>query len=166
MIMDYHILESFLKAASITKEALDDEACKLLSIYVAYTRALYLVHQQNHWQAQSYGDHLLFQRLYEESQVLADDAAERTVGLCGKLLFQGSESIISKKFLVKDDTLAACLESSLAIEKSFQDVCKNVYNTLKDKNMLSLGLDDMIMAQASNSETHIYLLQQALKGAK
>lgn len=168
--MDYFI-DGFLAAAGvkpqITKAAqqeMDDEACKLLSMYLAFTRALYLVHQENHWQAQDYGQHILFQRLYEEASEVQDDAAERVMGLCGQVSFEGAESAIAKRFAVKNPGLVDCLESSLAIEKAFQELCKDTYNTLDKKDMLTLGLDDLIMSQASVGETHIYLLQQALKG--
>ena len=162
--MDYSLVDGFLRA--VAQDAMDDEACKLLSTYVAFTRALGLLHQQNHWIAQDYGDHLLFERLYDESQELADGAAERVMGLCNKLSLEGAESVIAQRFAAKEESLVGCLESSLAIEKAFQDVCKKTYDTLKEKDMITLGLDDMIMGQASDGETHIYLLQQALKGAQ
>ena len=141
----------------------DEEACKLLSTYVAFLRVMYLVHQKNHWDALRYGDHLLFQRIYEDVGTLADDAAERVIGLCGKLADVPMDGFI-KEFSHKEDTLTSTLESSLSIEKAFLDLNKKTYEALKEKNMMTLGLDDMIMAQASESEVHVYLLQQALKG--
>lgn len=146
------------------QNSMSDEACKLLSLYVAFTRALYLLHQQNHWEALSYGDHLLFQRLYEDAQEIADDTAERVMGLCGKIDFNGKESDIVQKFLPKDKSFQGLVQSSLAIEKAFQVLCKKVYDFLKEKEMITLGLDDLIMGQASDGEVHLYLLQQALKG--
>lgn len=144
--------------------AMDEESCKLLSMYVAFTKALYLIHQQNHWEAKNYGDHLLFQRLYEDAQEMADDAAERAMGLCGEVEFNGQEIIIAEKFISKEKTLQRLIGSSLAIEKAFQVIAKKTYDTLKEKDMMTLGLDDLIMGQASDSEVHLYLLQQALKG--
>ncbi len=159
-----NLLDGFL-GKKTAQQAMDEEAHKLLSFYVAFTRAMSLLHQENHWAAQHYGDHLLFQRLYEEVQgEIVDDAAERVVGLCGSLLLQGTESDIAKKFSPKDKTITSLLKSSLAIEKAFQSICKKTYEEIKDKDMMTLGLDDLIMAQASIGETHIYLLQQELKG--
>lgn len=165
--MDYKTLESFANTYYIktAQQTMDEESKKLLSMYVAFARTMYLLHQENHWAAQHYGDHLLFQRLYEEVQEeIVDDAAERVIGLCGSLLLEGTEGVIKKKFSPKTDTLKDLLESSLAIEKAFQQLCKKTYKEIKDKGMMTLGLDDMIMAQASVGETHIYLLQQELKG--
>lgn len=162
LIVSESLLDGFF-GTKVAAESMDDEACKILSAYVAFTRALYLTHQQNHWDAQAYGDHLLFQRLYEGAQEMADDAAERVKGLCGEVIFEGEEAI-TKKFEPHVKTMSSLLESSLAIEKAFQDVCQNTYDALKEKDMMTLGLDDLLMSQASQSEVHIYLLHQALKG--
>ena len=162
LVVSEHLIDGFF-GVKIAADAMDEEACKILSAYVAFTRALYMLHQQNHWEAQAYGDHLLFQRLYEDAQDLADDAAERTMGLCGEVGFEGAEAI-AKKFEARVKTLSSLLESSLEIERAFQDVSQNTYSALKEKEMLTLGLDDLIMSQASVGEVHIYLLQQALKG--
>jgi DNA-binding ferritin-like protein len=158
------ILDDFL-GKKTAQQKMDDEAHKLLSAYVAFARALYLLHQQNHWAAQHYGDHLLFQRLYEEVQEeIVDDAAERVIGLCGSLLFEGAEAGITRKYAPKEKTLLSLLQSSLNIEKAFQKLCKKTYDEIKGKDMMTLGLDDLIMAQASVGETHIYLLEQSLSG--
>jgi DNA-binding ferritin-like protein len=162
LVVSENLLDGFF-GIKIAAESMDEESCKILSAYVAFTRALYMLHQQNHWEAQAYGDHLLFQRLYEDAQDLADDAAERTMGLCGDIIFEGPEAI-AKKFEARVKTLSSLIKSSLEIERAFQDVNQNTYNVLKEKEMLTLGLDDLIMSQASQGEVHIYLLQQALKG--
>lgn len=163
LVVSENLLDSFF-GTKVAAESMDEEACKILSAYVAFTRALYILHQQSHWEAQAYGDHLLFQRLYEDAQTLSDDAAERAKGLCGdKVIFEGEEAI-AKKFEPKIKTLSSLLESSLEIEKAFQVVNQNTYDALKSNDMITLGLDDLLMSQASQSEVHIYLLQQALKG--
>jgi DNA-binding ferritin-like protein len=162
LVISENILDDFF-GTKIAAENMDEESKKILSVYVAFTRALYILHQQNHWDSTVYGNHLLFQRLYEDSQTLADDAAERVIGLCGEAIFEGEEAI-AKKFEPRIKTMSSLLESSLAIEKAFQEVNQNTYDAIKEKDMMSLGLDDLLMSQASQGEVHIYLLQQALKG--
>lgn len=157
------LLDGFI-GNKTAQQAMDDEACKLLSRYVAVIRAMYLLHQQNHWDSQNYGDHLLFQRIYEEVQELADDAAERVIGLCGELEFDGAESAIAQRFSATEKSLTSLIQSSIAITKTFLAMAKKTYETISEKDMMTLGLDDLIMAQASTAETHMYLLQQALKG--
>ena len=165
LVVSERILDDFLGLkVSEGQQKPDEETHKILSMYVATLRALVLVHQQNHWATQHYGDHLLFERLYDDVTGMVDDAAERVVGLCGSLLFQGTEAAIAKKFEPKDDKLISFVNSSLDAEKAFQEVAKSTYSTLKEKDVLTLGLDDLIMSQASEGEVHLYLLQQAGKG--
>jgi DNA-binding ferritin-like protein len=150
---------------AIAQASMDEESTNLLSIYLAFTRAMYITHQQNHWLAKNYNDHLLFQRLYEETVELVDGTAERVVGLCQVDSFKEFQSIASK-FNPKEISMVGLLSSSLEIERAFQKLSKKVYDTLKEKDMLTLGLDDLLMSQASTGESHIYLLQQAISEYK
>ena len=165
---DDYIISGFLKAAALGKKAqekMDEESCKVLSLYVCFLRGMALVHQNNHWAALSFGDHLLFQRLYEETQEIVDEAAERVVGLCGELMYEGKESFIAAKFAAESkDSIKSLLESSLAVERYFSELVKKTYEHLKDNEELTLGLDDLLMSQASVGESHVYLLKQAIKG--
>ena len=146
----------------IAKRSAED----MMSLYVVFLRALYQIHQNNHWKAIDYGHHLLFERLYNLVKDLVDESAEKTIGLFGNLSKQDKVSSIAAQFSpdkFKDNEAVSCLLSSLSAEKAFQKYATHVYNTLKDSNM-TLGLDDMIMSHVNKSELHTYLLQQALKG--
>jgi DNA-binding ferritin-like protein len=168
MLNDY-ILNGFIKAASLNKSAqdskMDEESCKLMSAYTTFTRAVYLIHQQNHWNAVSYEDHLLFERLYNGASERADEAAERTMGLCGKILFEGKEVEILMKLTSDKESRESLIQSSIDAEKEFIEIANNTMKTLEEKDQSTLGLEDMIPAHVSLSETHLYLLQQNLKGA-
>ena len=136
----------------------------MASLYVAYLRALYQIHQNNHWKTKGdnfYGNHLLFQRLYEETQGMADGAAEKAMGVFGELDVR-PETIaqITEKFNA-DNYKGDTVQSSLNAEKGFQALSRQFYDTLEEAGALSLGWDDAIMANANTSESHIYLLQQA-----
>lgn len=139
---------------------------KLMSAYVGFLRVLYLVHQNNHWEvsgSNAYGNHLLFERVYDGVEELLDEAAEKCIGVYGGLDSLNIDSIIDK-FKVKDSSDPnAYVKSSLAAEKAFQALAEKTYQALKDSSTLTLGVDDMIMSQYSKSEVHTYLLQQALK---
>lgn len=151
-------LAAQLKIANDT----DEEVNSLMSQYVAITKALYLLHQQNHWDAISHGNHLLFERLYEEVLEISDETAERVIGLCGDVKFGGFEEI-ALKFMPQEKTNDSLLKSSLALEEAYQQFSKKLYDTLKEKDFITLGLDDLIMGNASEGENRIYLLKQALK---
>jgi DNA-binding ferritin-like protein len=165
----------FEKRAKITKEdtilerffsnagTLSEEAHKQLSLYVGFLRALYLIHQQNHWETKMYQQHLLFQRLYENVFESVDDAGEKVVGLFGKILSKNIEFEIVKQFKVENPDVKSCVECSLRAEKGYQNLARKIYDGLKERNELTLGLDDMLMSQANDGETRIYLLQQSIE---
>jgi DNA-binding ferritin-like protein len=148
------------------KFADERKSVDVMSLYVAFTRALYLVHQQNHWESKSYDFHLLLQRIYESTQEMSDDAAEKTIGIFGELTKQDKISSIAAQFSSSKfgDDKFSVIKSSLAGEEAFQKFATHVYKTLKESGDLTLGMDDLIMSQVSKSELHTYLLKQVLKG--
>jgi DNA-binding ferritin-like protein len=132
-------------------------AVEKMSLYVVFLKALYLIHEMNHWKVkQNYGNHLMFQRLFEGVQEMVDEAAEKTIGVYGDLVSQDHVDELTKFFNPDGD-----IESSLKAEKAFQTFATNLYNDLKESGELTLGVDDMIMGHVSSSEVNTYLLQQA-----
>lgn len=148
-----------------------DKCSKAAALYVATLRAIYFIHQQNHWLTSGndfYGDHLLFQRLYEAVQEDIDGAAEKFIGIMGPDCMNYSlQSDLIHKVTSKYANLAdKHLECSLAIEKDFIKFSKTVYECFEAEGTMTLGLDDFIMATASKREDAVYLLQQAMGGLK
>jgi DNA-binding ferritin-like protein len=139
---------------------------KLANLYVASLKAIYTIHQHNHWTTNGagfYEQHLLFERLYQSAQESADLAAEKMVGLFGvesvdyKLQNELSAKIFSRYDSVSDDHLAL----SLKAEKDFLKYSEDLYNQLKEMGKMTQGLDDCILSIASKREEACYLLQQA-----
>ena len=149
-----------------------ENAKKLLGTYVAFLRSLYLLHQNHHWQTNGldfYGNHLLFQRIYESAQENADDAAEKAVGLCGCDCIDLAPQIllintILKKYAIntKNCEPIKFIQASLQAEEDFLKFSEKIYNSLKEKNQITLGLDDMLMSIANKREGSVYLLKQIL----
>jgi len=162
LVISESIIDKFF-GTKIAADSMDDAACKILSSYLSMLRAMFILHQQNHWDSLAYQEHLLFQRLYEDVHEMVDEAGEKIIGLCGHAIFENEEDL-AKKFVPRVKTFSSLIESSLNIERAFQNIAQNVYDTIKEKEMMTLGLDDQIMNHCSRSENHIYLLQQALKG--
>lgn len=146
------------------------ELKEICAKYIAFLRALYLLHQNHHWLISGnnfYGHHLLFERLYKSAQENADLAAEKFIGLFG------SESIGAKEqgkliadFLDKY-TSENYVEASLAAERDFLKFSNDVYYEFKNsEGKMTLGLDDMIMSIASQREESVYLLQQTAPTTK
>jgi DNA-binding ferritin-like protein len=135
---------------------------------LAALRAAYLTYRTAHWQARgdaSYGDHLMLQRIYEESEKHVDQVGERIVGYYGVSavdLSDQTERVAqwSTRFSREHDPVRASLTTS----ESVRDLVTDTYDVLQKHGHLSLGIDDMLMSISSSKDEHVYLLQQALDG--
>lgn len=153
---------SGIEASPAQKELIRSLLCEVL----ACLRAQYLSYQTSHWQVvgQSfYGDHLLFQRLYESVQDQIDQLAEKLVGYLGRESVDLSVQIADMAEFVSSWTLIDCHHKrGLQSESDLQLVLKQAYEGIKESGAMTLGLDDWIMATANAHEENEYLLQQAL----
>lgn len=145
-----------------------DQTIKIAALYVASLRAIALIHQHNHWTTKGemfYGEHLLFERLYDSTLENLDTAAEKFIGIFGDetLNYELQAELLNKILLKYSNLEGSPIEMSLAIEKDFLKFSKDTYDFFKKNNVLSLGLDDMIMEIASNREESVYLLKQTLQ---
>jgi len=141
-----------------------------LSVTIAFLRSCSIVHQTHHWQtrgASYYGDHLLFERLYNDSQGMIDTLAEksiafrqhpvvdpiRQVALIGKMVNHIYES--------QTTSGAESYPSvSLRAELLLLVLLKMVYKRLEGKECLTMGLDNLLQDMADKHEQFVYLLQQ------
>lgn len=144
-----------------------EKAAKIANLYVATLRSIYLTEQFCHWTTKGpdfYGNHLLFQRLYEGVAENADAAAEKMIGVFGKdALDCKTQCELINKVCAKYSSLAdKPLEQALAIEKDFIKLSEDLFNEFEKMNAMTLGLDDLIMSIANKREEAVYLLQQAL----
>lgn len=143
-----------------------DKCCKMAALYVAYLKAMAQIHQHNHWLSKGdsfYGDHLLFERIYDSALEDLDKAAEKFIGIFGEeCLDYAFQADLLNKVLCKYTKLDGnTIEMSLTVEKDFVKLSKVAYDCFEKEDTLTLGLDDMIMSIASNREESIYLLKQA-----
>lgn len=142
-------------------------AVHLLQHLLGLLRAQYWMYQEAHWQTRGpayYGNHLLFQRLYESVTDQVDTLAEKMVGIYGPQAV--SSAHVSPKFqqFVARWAPVPCLhERGLLSEADFQTVTRKVYGRLKALGEMSLGMDDFLMAAANDHETNQYLLRQVLR---
>ena len=141
---------------------------KTLLQLLSILRAVHWSHWTTHWRVKGdpfYGDHLLFQRLYEAAVEEVDCLAEKIVGEFGPEAV-GDLALMadSARFLEAhpgDDLVARALE----IEEHLQQALRKAYDSLKASGTLSLGMDDFLMATASAHETNLYLLRQKVRTA-
>jgi DNA-binding ferritin-like protein len=143
-----------------------DKCTKVACIYISTLKAIYIINQQNHWLSKGtsfYSSHLLFQRIYEKAQENLDTAAEKFIGLFGDEVVDYTIQVkFLNSILLKYSSLSL-FEQSLKIEEDFIKFSKQAYDCFEKEQKLSLGLDDMIMAIASDREEAVYLLKQSIK---
>jgi len=139
----------------------------LLKQLLGILRALHWSHWTSHWQVRgdtSYGDHLLFERLYTAITDEIDALAEKIVSYYGAEAVSALPSMeFSEDFLALYDETTDVYKRALLMETHFQNAAKKVYETLKGMDEMTLGLDDYIMSIANTHETHQYLLRQRLR---
>lgn len=154
--------QAYLNATPMQREVVRRHLCDVL----ACLRAQYLSYQTSHWQVvgQSfYGNHLLFQRLYESVQEQVDQLAEKLVGYLGREVV-GLDSQIKHiaGYTMRWSQIDCHHKRGLQSEADLQAALKRSYDGIKQVNAMTLGLDDWIMATANAHEENEYLLQQAL----
>lgn len=130
-------------------------------------RAQYMSYQTSHWQVMGqtyYGNHLLFQRLYEAVQAEVDAVAEKAVGYVGPdvvALVPQAELVLS--WVVRWSKVDNHHMRGLQSERDVQAVLQAAYDAIKAARAMTLGLDDWIMATANAHDTNAYLLQQVVQ---
>ena len=136
--------------------------------FLALLRAQYHSYQESHWTAHGdnfYGNHLLFQRLYESVQDEIDGFAEKSVARFGNPII---DTLMLQKmmcyWLERWHSISCPFEKGLQSERDMQDVGKRLYESMESEGLLSMGWDDMLMAFSNAHETNQYLLQQITRG--
>jgi DNA-binding ferritin-like protein len=164
------LIKLYIYAIPISEDFSMDQSCKIAALYIATLKTIALIHQQNHWTTKGdsfYGDHLLFERIYNSALENLDLAAEKFMGLLGPdcLDYTLQAELLHKVLLKYKGLEGEPLSMSLSIEKDFLKLSQQAYDSFKeDEGKLTLGLDDMLMAIASKREEAVYLLQQPLRG--
>lgn len=133
---------------------------------LAYLRSMYLAYQTAHWQITgdpAYGNHLLFQRLYEGVQGEVDTLAEKMVGMFGSVAVDLAQQAALMDTVQQGFSQVADLhERGIRMEEDLQSILKEVYDAIKALGTMTLGLDDYLMATASAHDTNLFLLQQVV----
>jgi DNA-binding ferritin-like protein len=147
----------------------------LLLDYTAHLRMMHLwFHGAHHLTSGTgfAGDHVdLFGRIYTEIQDQIDGVIEKSIGLVSEELGDPLKITLKAVELMQGyqtptgQSATAIALTGLQIERDFLEFCQEMYQTLEANGALTLGLDDMIMANASEHETFVYLLQQRVREA-
>jgi len=100
-----------------------------------------------------------------------DTLAEKIISIYGHMALTDEKLILaSGKFLslhpTSDDGYgysSSIYSRALLMEQQLQAMLREVYESMKADGVLSLGMDDFLMATANSHETAIYLLSQRLR---
>jgi DNA-binding ferritin-like protein len=136
--------------------------------YISFLRALALIHQSHHWLTRGknfYGNHLLLDRIYKSAAENSDLAAEKLIGIFGDDSLELPLHAEYMHKLLEKFSSGEPISTSLLAEKKFLELSQKFYDALKKADKMTLGLDDMIMAIASQREEAVYLLGQVEKTA-
>jgi len=143
-----------------------------LSVVLVYLKYLYALHQNHHWTAMGdsyYGDHLLFQRLYEGILGEVDAIAEKSIGLgCTANVDLHLQHLQLCKLIAGTGTATTIPQStdlakkSLMAEMSFLAAMKHLCDSLKESGLMTHGLDNLLAGIEDKHEGHVYLLKQRI----
>jgi len=147
---------------------------KLAMSYLAMLKALREYYHFSHWVSKMdpfYADHTLFQRLYQGLDEQIDGAAEKFIGLIGEEtvylpeLTDTVNKIIQKAGVQKSEKISGSelARCAIKLENGFLSFSESMYDKLKEDDTLTLGLDDMLMANYNEHEDTLYLLKQRVK---
>lgn len=145
-----------------------------LGALVAVLRAAALVHQTHHWQTRGdtfYGDHLLYDRLYNESLKMIDRIAERAVGSGHRLLVHPVIQSTQVGSLVKffcgdiqtDPTPDEYAVVSFMTEVYVLSFLGMAHQSLEASQLLTNGTDNLLQDVSDEHESFVYLLRQRVQ---
>lgn len=143
-----------------------------LAGFLAVTEGLQMLHHSHHWQtkgANFYGDHLLYQRLYETILGEIDLIGEKLIGVSQ----DASLTNYFKRVKAMEKFLEAVTHSdkpyvvvSHDAESAYIRLGGELMDQLEDAGLLTRGLEQMLGNILDKHEEHIYLLEQRVKASK
>jgi len=154
-----------------------DEKYAEVAVFIDLLRGLQLLYQTSHWQTSGpmyYGDHLLFQRLYEALGDDIDALGEKAVGMGNERLVDYRHSLQNMQMFLDaaDDMITAENETpaqkhvarALRAETAFIRAGESLMNMLDGKGLLTRGVENLLGGILDKHEGLLYLLKQRVKG--
>jgi len=156
--------KTFMKFVQKKDTTIAESTVEIMQDLLSVLKAQDWNYQTTHWQVEGddyYGNHLMFQRLYESLGAEIDTLGEKIVAYFGSDKVD-SNTIITKthEWIEKWKSTSDFIKRAILSEEDMQKMFKSAYDKLKESDDLSLGLDDFLMATANAHETNLYLLGQ------
>lgn len=143
-----------------------------LAGFLAVTEALQMLHHSHHWQTKGenfYGDHLLYQRLYETVQGEIDLVGEKLIGVSQDVgLTNYFKRVKAMEMFLKavthsDQPYAVVSHDA---ELTYVRMGGELMDQLEQAGLLTRGLEQMLGNVLDKHEEHIYLLDQRVRKQK
>lgn len=141
-----------------------------LSVLLVHLKFLAAVHQNHHWVVKGdsfYGDHLLFQRLYDGVVAEVDSVAEKVVGLGVAENVDLHLQLSQLNRLVQGYGMTQTIpqqtelaKRSLLAEMNFLGVAARLVESMKEYGCLTRGIDNLVAGIEDAHEGNVYLLKQ------
>lgn len=127
------------------------------------------MHQTNHWVAKGeyfFGDHKLFEQLYDSTNNEIDTVAEKAIGYGGErvvsLSLQLKQLAIIDKSATDDaiKTSSSLAKKSLECETRLLMIIPTLLEMMRASGTLTSGIENMVNQLQDDHEKHVYLLKQ------
>ena len=144
-----------------------------LTYHLAWLRVISIWFQHAHWSTSGstfYGDHLLYERIYNEITEEIDTLAEKAVGFVGASTVDThthskmiAEMLCSYPTPSRANEATMIASAALALVKDYAETVQETYDSLKSAGHMTMGLDDFLMALVNKLESFVYLLKQRVQ---
>lgn len=139
-----------------------------MSTILSFLEALEEMYEHMHWHSSGnnyYGDHLLYERLYDETEEEVDSVAEKAIGIFGPDTIGPNKNTAMTANIVSSlisDTDTADKFPILAIkaEEKFISIVSDALTSMEKNNELTDGIDNLLQGVVDLHESHLYLLKQ------
>lgn len=141
---------------------------EMMSTILSFTEALRTMYEHLHWRSSGvnyYGDHLLYERLYDSVTEEIDAVAEKTVGIFGDNAIgpnsTSSDATHILSAIVSDEAKSDEFPSiAIKAEEKFIEIIKESLDKMSDSGELTDGMENMLQDIVDTHEGHLYLLKQ------
>jgi DNA-binding ferritin-like protein len=143
-----------------------------LAGFLAVTEALQMLAHSHHWQTKGenfYGDHLLYQRLYQDVQAEIDLVGEKLIGVSQDVgLTNYFKRVKAMEMFLKAVTHSdqPYIVVTHDAELAYVRMGGELMDQLEQAGLLTRGLEQMLGNILDKHEEHIYLLEQRVKASK
>lgn len=161
------------QASAATQNHAGGEMGEELTYHLAWLRVLSIWFQHAHWATSGstfYGDHLLYERIYNEITEEIDTIAEKAVGFVGSSTVDThthskmiAEMLCSYPTPSRANEATMIASAGLALVKDYVETVQETYDSLKSAGHMTMGLDDFLMALVNKLESFVYLLKQRVQ---